>query len=413
MEPKPGGCFDHFARVQLKGLSREDLNGLVCVVLPPKDENEAQELEKLGRVKVSNYPKTLSLKSQNLVLAQEPDFSIPPLPFSVLEIARFDDKVSQFCHEARAAGEDRLTNLFEEISKVSDPEEFAQALFEIFGRGQIPIAEAWPADLESRILNTPGHNLYWLALEQVGHHLVLEACDGVFLGYQSRLKRRRDRSSEADDNPDAEDADRSRTYHSFGGILIEEGSSLTKRGGYTPAEWLSSDVDDLFAESSAHELWGSGKILRRDQVSEVLLLVDSIKAQSQALASKLVEQVAEKGFDVTQWAKQVLSNAEAEGDDGYGLVTNPSRPSTPRSSPGYAEGNEFWIFNKEGSKPQCDLSLSISLAFPFMRSFAELTGLYPSGHTFLRMLELREWKTLERASDGGKVGWTLRTIRLR
>lgn len=585
-ETAQGCALRPLTRVQLQGLSWPELNGKIAVVLAPDDAAESRQFEKSGRVKVSSYPKPLSLKPENLVAAPPPKFATPQLPFTLLQIARRDATVSRFC-EAAAAQEGQRLGL-ERIGDFDEPLDLVEALWQC--HGAIPPAEPFPEDLVCRIADTSGHWLYWLGLEQVGHHLLLEACDGVWRGYQC-FPRRGSRGGEA-----------AQTFGESGGILVESNLKESRKG-YTAREWLAAPIEheriahvvdpdlveellgvcwvfddgyyevvrqgndsflfrvarskqlwvlegplregdsdwlladvesteqveqvDLHAgtyrfklvddilkvnfmkagsrswdsaevaislasletqvsesrqhaaeldslaeaarakiaeaeaeveaeaeakaaeqrandafsrrieleqrlvaaretasvarsvepaapssttETEARELWGGGRDLDRNQVTDVLKMVLQLKAQAQAIAGKLREQ-APRGTDaaVAAWASTLLGAS----DGGASLSVIPSRPSSPRPGAGQGETKDVWIFSPDdAAEPRCDLNVKCESAYPFMQTFARLTGEYPRGAHFLRLLELAGWKDLER-DDGGSCGWTLRSLDLR
>jgi len=409
------------ARVQLQGLSRTELNGIVAVVLPPAGDDEARSLAEAGRMKVSHYPKALSLRPENLVPAPEPDFATPPLPFTALEIVRFDAALALVCEEAARAGEG-LRGL-DIVGAMSAPEDFAEALWQVYGA--VPPAFALPADFASRILDTPGHHLYWLGLEQVGHHLLIEACDSVWRGYQALAHIE---GGPAAPPPEGREGHGAKAFQSFGGVIVEACASRQARG-YKASTWASppdpssvpepppesvveidKDADEgqekAVEERAAWELWGGGRDLNRGEMAKVLDLVFSLKEQAQVLAQRLCEGLGEhlEAEEVSAWARDRLESS------GEAFTLTPSRPGTPTARQG--QSDQVFIFSAPGMEPPCDLNLPTRLAFPFMRSYARLTGEFPAGAVFLKMLEFINWEALER-EDGGRVGWTLRECDLR
>ncbi|CAE8632065.1 unnamed protein product, partial [Polarella glacialis] len=166
--------------------------------------------------------------------------------------------VLALCIEAASMSEeDSAIGRLSRVSRLDDAEDFAEALFGVYGGA---VATALPEDLVSVILDTPGHRLYWLALEQLAHHIVIEACDGVFRGYQSFKKLGPKGSPDGDDN----EGSRPGAFNSFAGILVE--GSEKRSSGYEASEWLSSSCSS--ADPSAHELWGGGRDLGREELAQ-------------------------------------------------------------------------------------------------------------------------------------------------
>eukprot|EP00416_Gambierdiscus_australes_P040055 CAMPEP_0171105416 /NCGR_PEP_ID=MMETSP0766_2-20121228/62632_1 /TAXON_ID=439317 /ORGANISM="Gambierdiscus australes, Strain CAWD 149" /LENGTH=383 /DNA_ID=CAMNT_0011566263 /DNA_START=56 /DNA_END=1207 /DNA_ORIENTATION=+ len=373
-------AFEPQARVRLHGLSNSQLNNGVGVVLPPDDAAEKRRLEESGRVKVSSYPKALSLKPENLAMAEWPDFATPPLPFTVLQVVRCEDGVVKLCEEAAESGEDlghiRL------VGELDVPFKFAESLWQIYG-GASEVAARLPADFERVILDTPGHHLYWLSMQQIGHDVVIEACDGVWRGFQAMKKQQ---ESEPHD------------FSEFAGVLIQTAEDHEARG-YRAREWTSAER--VGSEAGAYALWGGGRDLVRKDMAEVLRLISSLQQKTQTITERLREQ-APRGFGIdgrapdetiAAWAEEMLDRAR--------LTLNPSRPRTPRSG----ESSEVYVFVSD-VQPEHDFELPPELTKGFMRDYAHLTGEFPPARVFLQMLVFLGWETAE-TEDGGGMGWTL------
>lgn len=500
------------ARVQLHGLSRAELNGRIATVLPPEDEAEASRLAESGRVKVSNCPNALSLRPDNLAPAPPPDFATPPLPFTLLQIARKDASVAELC---RAAAADGQALGMERVAGLDEPLGLAEALWKVYC--DVPPAGALVDDVSHIVLDSAGHWLYWIGLEQVGHHIVIEACDGVWRGYQSCAWSVGSVSRGSKASP-------AKPFNSFGGVLVER-ISERRPVGYTARQWLSSSAagsapeKPLVGESPAaqseiellglwcvsdgshyeisqrpgglylrtvranpflvlegvlreeHEwavadvvdvqrpeaapvgavrlklddgelisnfmrhgakMWGARETAQQTKRLEKALAIyrvqaaelDRLASEAQlqasaaaaaaadaAIATSLREQATGPNVsdhEVAEWAQQLLEASSG----GAGLSVVPSQPGSPRNGSGSAESDDVCIFSEAGAEPRCDLSVPSRLAFPFMRTFARLTGEFPGASAFLRILELAGWESLER-EDGGSVGWTQRSVNLR
>jgi hypothetical protein len=478
---RPLNAFEPLSRVCLHGLECKELNGSIANVLPPSSEAERQRLAETGRVKVSGYPKALSLRPENLQPASPANFNTPPLPFTALDIVRLVPEVAKLCREAKECGENLAIG---DIGYLDCPHDFAEALWQVYCC--IQPASMMPTDFISIVLDRPGHWLYWIGLEQVAHHIVIESCDGVWRGFQAC---KRAASAAVADNPQ---------FASFAGVLVESHSRPFR--GYSAREWGSLQTDtssdairlrdtveddviqqrakvakleskvldckqaaaearsvaaeamsrameaDLEAANAearaleiseearaaaealaeaekwladnadarcaqvgthvdAYNLWGGGRDFGRSEIHQVLELVHALKEQSQVIAEKLREQIhVEEDEEVADWAGRVLVLGN--------LSMTPSRPSTPRKESGQAESDAVWIFGDESSEPRCELTVPSHLAFPFMETFAKLTGEFPDAFVFLKILELAGWESLER-DDGGCCGWTFRSKNLR
>lgn len=373
--------FEAHDRVRLCGLSKAELNDLVCLVLPAADDEEQRRLDETGRIKVSYFPKTLSLKPDNLVAAGEPDFAVLPFPFTVLQIAQGSEQVAEFCAQAEEAGED-----FSHLGLVADLDlsrDFAEALWNIYDRVREAPAHL-PRDFERMITDNPGHHLYRISLEQLGHEVVVEACDGVWRGFQAMKKKQ---ASEPQD------------FQEYAGVLIQTADDHEAKG-YSAREWLSAEPVGS-ADGGAYKLWGGGKDLSRKCVEEVLALVSKLQCHAQKIVEKLREQVP-KGItedEMAEWAEEMMEKAR--------LTLTPSRPGTPRNG----VSNEVWVFVSDVT-PEHDFSLPPDLAKAFMEDYAKLTGEFPDPWVFLQMLHSMSWETTE-TDDGEGMGWTLQQVNLR
>lgn len=382
--------FDVGDRVKLHSLSSEELNGIIAVVLAPSGPDEEEQLNSSGRTKVSHYPKALSLKPEKLASAPSPNYEIQPLPFTVLQVVQHDEVVAKICKEAMdAADAGEEFDLIRRLCGLTDPEEFAVSLWNVYGNTEP--AQALPDNLKEMTLDRPGHRLYWIGLEQLGHHMIIEACDGTWRGFQAF---QRTTAPEAPKEPG---------FKGFGGVLLESNDSEKTRG-YSAQEWASED--SVGVETAAHKLWGGGKTLQRKDAEEVLQIVLSLKDQVQAIARHLADQLTH--LDDAGAAELAANRLEAGHID-----MTPDKPGTPRSCPGYAEVDGVYIFNVEGyGSAPWDMTVSSKLAFPFMRDYAKLTGEFPGGEVFIKALSYVLWKD-QLMEDGSKVGWTFRSVTLR
>ncbi|CAK0821206.1 unnamed protein product, partial [Prorocentrum cordatum] len=185
------------------------------------------------------------------------------------------------------------------------------------------------------------------------------------------------------------------------------GAAARARAKLDEAEsWLAESVEQAarseWAEPEAHALWGGGRDLHWEDAAKVLELLEKLKEQAQVVAKRLVEQVDEQDdAGVADWAARVLLLGN--------LSVVPDEPKSPR---GQGDPENVWIFGDEHSEPRCELTVPSRLAYPFMRTFAKLTGEFPDAAVFLRLLEMTGWESLER-EDGGACGWTFRALDLR
>mmetsp|Transcript_49902 Transcript_49902/g.143410 ORF Transcript_49902/g.143410 Transcript_49902/m.143410 type:complete len:434 (-) Transcript_49902:58-1359(-) len=422
--------FEPGTRVTLQGLAaRPELNGEVVVVLAPASAEETAQLEATGRAKVSHYPKALSLRAQSLELAPPPDWS-RGLPFPISDIVRGAPSVLEVAQAAVVAGED--LGALGRIHELQGAEDLAEALWAFCGRGEVGPAKELPDDFAELVLDTPGHWLYWIGLEQVSHHVIVEACDCTWRIYQASAPRRPQPVAKADEKALAT----GKGFEEFGGVLLESGGAGRRQRGYRAGAWASWEASDVPSASSSgppppdvveldkdkevHEelpeellaaraRWAGGRELTWEEAAIFLRLIADLKEQARDLALKLKEQTPCSKEDdevAAEWARQKLE--AASGD----FTVMPSRPGSPRSGPGYAEASDLWLFSPPDMKPTCDLSLPTTAGFAFMRTFGQLVGEYPDGRCFLALLEFLGWESLER-EDGGRVGWTLRARDLR
>jgi len=180
--------------------------------------------------------------------------------------------------------------------------------------------------------------------------------------------------------------------------------------GYSAAEWASPAA--VGSEPSAHELWGGGRDLPRKDAARLLRLVAALQRQAEEL-TRVLRQQAPRGLGITgdagdsaiaRWARRMLREAR--------ISMTPSRPGTPRQHvTGYAEAEGLWIFVSD-VVPEHDFNVPNDIARPFARDYARLTGEYPTGHVFLTLLAYLGWQEAQ-AEDGGRIGWTMRSLDLR
>lgn len=94
-----------------------------------------------------------------------------------------------------------------------------------------PLTIDYNINIRNEILQSPGHKLFWLAMDAIGHHLLIEKCNN--------------------------------TYRVFQAYIAQNNT------GYTGGQWLFSDMRN----KSAWLKWGGGKVLSNKDINDLLDLV--------------------------------------------------------------------------------------------------------------------------------------------
>lgn len=355
-------------RVRLKGLaSRPKLNGSVAVVLSPSSEKEAENLSSQGRIKVTGFPVALSVKRNNVVpmFHNRVDwtFSDTRPPLSILDIVQ---------------------GHLSDIDRCNDLED---AVYDAISQGAPKAPRVWLPHAVSAILNNCSpHCVYFLALDQIGHHFILETHQGLARMYQSYVKDR---------------------------ITLGETDIVIKVTGYTAGEWVAKKLNAACPKmAAAHQRLGGGKVLDYSSLREIVdLLVELQECASQIAEAMVVTapkdlQAAQAKFEksfaagtqanakspVALWSEKLIRTPWAAG-----LISNEIAGDTIIDNPSATEPFHFVI------QP--------ALAQKFHRLHAQLTGQEVSAGVYLKILNFYKCERLKEIHEAtgmlSAVGWSV------
>lgn len=242
-------------------------------------------------------------------------------------------------------------------------------------------------NLRNMMLEATGHKMYWLALDSIGHHLLIEKCNGAYRVYQAYVAR--------------------------------------NNYGYTASQWCFGDM----RKKPAWTKWGGGKLLADKEVNDLLDLVikwqkliqnvlkgvllfavpglnpDAIPYLHRSFGGPdapmgLVQDAIEH---ITRWSKSMINRIGSEGCTDIGLDPHTRRISSGRNDVdifiGYPANGEHIFSIPADMYNQCD-TLN-----------REMTGepLVPA--TFFLMLNTGVWWEAKRDPDtGSAVGFAFRAM---
>ena len=236
------------------------------------------------------------------------------------------------------------------------------------------------------ILEARGHKLYWLALDAIGHHLLIEKCHGAYRVYQAYVEQR--------------------TF-----------------GGYTASQWCFGDMRN----KPAWVKFGGGKLLMDKDINDLLdLVVKWQKLTQTVLRDVLLYAVpgldplaiphlhksnAEYGMPmdvigpaiehVRKWSIRMINRIGPEGCTDIGI-----NPHDRRVSCGISDVNILIGYPQNGEPV---FSIPASLYNQCDALNRELTGepIIPS--VFFMMLNTGVWWECQRDPDtGSAVGFSFR-----
>jgi hypothetical protein len=296
-------------RARVSGLqARPDLNGKIVVVLPPKDNVEAEELRAKGRVKVTAFPKCLSIKVECLKVVAGPgdpqldwtwtDGEVLPGTGSLLSTVTgllrynfpgFNPKGS------RVTLKSGVTGGALDLGGIDRCDELSKELWHLITRDpagnvipmppQRPLLKdesemlgtlgGWEWARNAILNNTQVHALYYLALDAVSHHLVIETNAGLARVHQAFIR------AEVEV-----------------GVMDQAEVEAPRRRvleGYTAREWEtpheSDDPHPLSPFDRAQRRWGGGIDISRAELEIFIDKLFLLQELSTALAVEMEAQL--------------------------------------------------------------------------------------------------------------------------
>eukprot|EP00729_Bicosta_minor_P011605 gene11605-4546_t len=230
----------------LKG--RADLNGTKAVVLKAETPEEEATLKEKGRLKVSAFPKPLSIKYGNIrnldPATDAYDWTIYDLP------------------------------------EGSPPAPYPDTLKECLGAKTSQFSDVVAN-------NTATHNIYFCQMDAIGHHLIIETNGGISRIYQSFVKGTED-------------------------LQIGPEEKLTVKTGYTVGEWTRKAPKDQKKINPTYKraklAFGCGKDLAR---ADVMHFIDTL-LEIQSLSDRITEVIYQQIPSAVRKANdQQVADAEA------------------------------------------------------------------------------------------------------
>jgi hypothetical protein len=354
------------SRVRLKGLaSRPDLNGAVAVVLSPSSDKEAEKLSSQGRIKVTGFPVALSVKRSNVV----------PI---------FDDKVDwTFADKPPLSILDIVQGSLSDTDRCDDLE---NAVYGAIAQGAPKPPYIWLPEVVPAILNNCSpHCVYFLALDQIGHHFILETHQGLARMYQSYIKDK---------------------------MTLGDTDMVMNVTGYTAGEWVAKKPNAAWCPKmvACHQRWGRGRLLNHSSLRELMDLVGELQECAAQIAEAMVA-TAPKALQEAQ-AKYEVSIAAGQQTNAYspivqwsaklldtpwhaGLISNGSAGDTIVDNPSATEPFHFFI------KP--------ALSQKFHRLHEKLTGQEVSAPVYLKVMNCHKCERMKGIHQAtGKlsaIGW--------
>jgi len=329
--------------IALVGLkSRADLNGAVGRVIVPCDADLVKLCES-GRIKVALCRGgEFSVKPANILMdARDSEWFTGAVPMSIFENIRHGTIDSIDGHFNTSFGD--TTGCDDLCRKIWDT------------MAETPPATSLSRDwavYQNEILNQTGHKLYWIALDMIGHHFLIEAVNSRFRLHQSYV---------VDGMP---------------------GGGFTARQWCLATENLSPSL--LLHGSKAHERWGGGATFGRQACEAILGIVSAMMTTCDEIVAKtLLPQVpgwsAAVASDPTSriaivWAKRCIDRM------GEGITM-------------WWHGDDKLITIGKGAERETLLTIDC-ITFEKLNNLIEaLTGQQASAGTFLKMLNHSQWRT--------------------
>ena len=352
----------HGAIVRIVALkARSDLNGTFAIVLPPETAEERSSLEDKGRVKVSCFPNTLSLKKESLQVLL--DREVDKIDWSYADFALPGDSQSAGLLET-------IRHAQSKVGCLNVCHDFGMAVWNALGGGHPmpPKVRLIKARMNLFLNNTAGHHVYILCLDQIGHHIVLETRAGMARFFQSFIKI----------------------------------SPLERWDpqGFSGREWVTGKPDPGEQPLppgmlKARTRWNVPHNLHREALHELLNLLFELQDSAQEIANKMMTQLPPK-----VQAQHDTYTYQAKIHDGsarhIGGATSFAKKlfDTPiyvtsfeNAGSQHIVGSPFWH-----GEP-FHFEIPADLAMPFERRYKELTGHTLQGASWMKPLLFKDWQT--------------------
>lgn len=374
----------HGTVVQLHGLkSKPELNGQYSVILEAQNATELAELEKSGRVKVAAHPKTLSLKPEcvRCVGAKELD----SIDWSFADVTLPGERGFATARAAIKHSESRCGH-------VHRCDEFADILWSILSQDMPkPPRNQVNKEMLERILNEMiPHCFHFFALDQIGHHFVIEKRAG-----------------------------RARVFQSYIRDFVQESG---RKIGYSAREWVTGRPEKRKGGTlnkgmlEARKRWGGEAPLDYTQLEMLIELILQLQSCAGEIAELMYHQLPiELVEQEKEFRAQVRKQREADCTEGLKETSNTpialwasALANKPDQMTMYSPPNSPIII----SMKDCDFVFEIpsALAGKFCDLYQNLTGEQPSTSVYLKILHFREWSTTFRLHETGQpsaVGWAV------
>lgn len=379
------GGMAHGTVVQIQDLkSKPELNGLCTVILEPQTAKERVELEKAGRVKVAARPKTLALRPENVKCLGRKD--LERIDWSFADIKLPGDKQFATATAAIKHPQSRCGHLHR-------CDEFADVLWRILASvDQPPRLQLDSERVEAILHEILPHCFHFFALDQIGHHLVIEKRAG-----------------------------RARVFQSYVKHTVQE-SGL--KVGYSAREWVTgrpdkgtggkkSQVNQRMLE--ARNRWGGDEPLDYQKLEMLMELIVQLQSCAGEIAEVMYQQLPEKLLEEdSSWRARMREQREAGA-----LKEEPLGGIAKWSAAMLKQPGEMTIFSPpDGPHIICmaggDFAFEIPclLADTFSDLYQNLTGEKPFAPVYLKILHYRDWPrsfTMHQTGQPSAVGWSVCT----
>jgi hypothetical protein len=342
------------ALVQVSGLkSASQYNGAIGLILTESEPDNTGVLRQQVRL-FRHGGIIINVRGSNIERSRDDrDWIIPSIKMSLLEFVGANEKLGgeDVCHK------------------------FAEELWDNFA--ELPPPHPLTLDHADKyrniMMDATGHKIFWLALDAVGHHFILEKLDGSWRLFQSYVN------------------------------------------GYTAAEWCLGQPH----ENSAWSKWGGGKILTDKEVNDLLdLIIEWQQLVAVMLKRVLLKSVPEVDASTARWLtgsphdapEEILEKAQEEIQK---IVLWSHRYDSQIGPLGCTTMMPL------GKGHPVDILIGRERIFSIPSSLYErcdtlsrkMTGEPVSPATFFKMLNTGIWwEALRDPETGGAVGFSLREL---
>jgi hypothetical protein len=276
------------------------------------------------------------------------------------------------------------------VGEINACDEFVRKMLEAQGGRDVPIAPIDQHILERIEMNTTMHCVYYLYLDHIGHHLILETFEG-----------------------------KARVFQSFVKYLFNMNEKVAL-GGYSAKEWTSTKPDPCWSPIllEAHRRWCGGRELSYGELVRFPGLLGDLQRAADAMEAHLLKQLPEDLIEAERkhWLKDGVKDGktcECSPLQNWinHLIDNAQLVDSiyPPDDPDFKGDSRVYSGRDYDGQYAFNLPLPETLNSPFVAAYTAVAGTLPQGWVYIKLLVYTNWRNKQYNVEGKmrSAGWTV------